>query len=204
MAGRPQKPVAHRADNRPQRMQGVTRLEVDPDREPTIPPCPPTLGGHRVEELTREAWESFRRSAVSELVDFAADGYALLRWIRAVNAIERLAPTLARSGMRMGSMGQQVVDPVYRILAQHEKTVAYAEGRFGMTPSARSRMRLTFRRAEAVEAGVAEAARQATDPAPMPAEIPDARGVDQAGVDFTPPRPRRPQPGPARHRLVTG
>ncbi len=91
MAGRPQKPVAHRADNRPQRMQGVTRIEVDPDREPTIPPCPDILGGHRVLDLAREAWESFRRAPVSELVDFQADGYALLRWLRAVNAIERLA-----------------------------------------------------------------------------------------------------------------
>lgn len=78
-------------------------------------------------------------------------------------------PTLAKSGMRTGSMGRKVVDPVYRILAQHEKTVAYAEERFGMTPSARIRMRLTFRQAEA--------ARLAADPAPRPGDILDALGL---------------------------
>lgn len=139
MVGRPRKApnalAGHRA--RPD------RLEIVPVEHNGARPRPPAIP-RGVLKRSKEIWERFWASELSDHVDREADLYRVERWIREVDELERAWRLFRSERFVTGSMGQIRLNTVWRVVQDCEARVARAEEQFGMTPLARARLGLTL------------------------------------------------------------
>jgi P27 family predicted phage terminase small subunit len=113
-------------------------VRAQPPEEPAAFLCPAPPPG--LLKSSREHWEAFWRSPIAQAVEADADGYALQRWIEAVDERDRVRRVLKRSRLVEGSQGQPVLNPLATYLANLVREIALAETAFGMTPMSRLRL----------------------------------------------------------------
>lgn len=92
----------------------------------------------------RDYWRQYWQSPVSAAVDLGADAEALRRWMEAIDEVDRLLPVCQASPLMKGSMGQLVLNPLFRRLAELNRIIEGMEDRFGVTPRSRFRLQLTY------------------------------------------------------------
>lgn len=93
-------------------------------------------------KASRDRWAAFWASDAAAAVDVAADMGRLVRWVEQTDEYDRVAKVCRASRLVRGSMGQPVLNPLFSYLAQLETQISRAETEFGMSPLARSRLRL--------------------------------------------------------------
>lgn len=104
----------------------------------TSPPNPPT----GLLKTSRDRWRSFWESPAAKAVNLDSDLPRLERWIQASDEYDRAAKTVRQARLVKGSMGQPVLNPLVSYLAHLEGVIRSAETDFGMTPAARTRLKL--------------------------------------------------------------
>ena len=114
-------------------------LTVVPPADRKVPTAPRGIG-----KLARAIWRDFWQSPVSAAVDLGADQYAVKRWILAVDERERLLEEVTPERLVRGSMGQEILNPLYRRIDVLTKEIERAEERFGMTPQSRFRLQINI------------------------------------------------------------
>lgn len=113
------------------------------DAEAFIPKAPPGLL-----KKTRDVWDAYWRSSVSNAVDPDADAHRIRRWIMAVDEYERCLDVYRKGRLVRGSMGQPVLNPLAAQLNTLEGQIARAELELGLTPMARLRLGIEIGRAQ--------------------------------------------------------
>lgn len=91
---------------------------------------------------SRERWRKFWDSRAALAVDLASDMPRLARWIQALDEYERTAQVVRKSRLVKGSMGQPVLNPLVAYLVHLDSVITRTEKEFGMTPAARSRLKM--------------------------------------------------------------
>lgn len=124
------------ADRRPGRGRVLT-VVVPTDRK--VPAAPRGVGA-----VAKRVWRDFWHSPVAAAVDRGADSYALQRWIEAVDEREGLMGQVRHNHLIPGSMGQEVLNPLFRRIDVLTREIEKAEERFGMTPLSRFRLQLNY------------------------------------------------------------
>lgn len=115
----------------PVRQNRPKDLQVVPDLAPDL--GPPQESWLRA---TQDAWEAFKRSDVSSVVDLDADRDALVRLFDLYDERRRL--TMGMEGPLVeGYKGQPVLNPLLRRIAEVDRQILVLEDRFGRTPRAR-------------------------------------------------------------------
>lgn len=104
----------------------------------TSPPKPPT----GLLKPSRVRWWAFWASPAATAVNLDSDLPRLERWIQASDEYDRAAKTVRQARLVKGSMGQPVLNPLVNYLAHLEPIITRAETDFGMTPAARTKLKL--------------------------------------------------------------
>lgn len=91
---------------------------------------------------SRERWASFWGSQAALAVDLASDMPRLIRWIQVSDEYDRTAKAIRQARLVKGSMGQPVLNPLVSYLMHLESMITRTEKEFGMTPAARSRLKM--------------------------------------------------------------
>lgn len=103
--------------------------------------APPAHG--RWFKATRVSWESFWSSDVARAV-VPSDVEALYRLWHLRDQWERARRIVVRQPLVDGSQGQPVENPLAKRMDRIAGEIRQLEDRFGLTPSARARLNLTF------------------------------------------------------------
>ena len=126
-----------------QRINHTTR-DLGPLAPPPVAVTVPEPPGGLL-KCSRERWESFWRSTVSQAVDYVSDRPRLERWIRWLDEWERTYRKLRKAELvTTGSMGQQRLNPLARYLALCEDAIQKAEHDLGLSPMARLKLGITL------------------------------------------------------------
>lgn len=142
MANQRQKHPSQLVNRRGGRGRG---LEVVVPAERTVPPFPlRNTGGRR---RAREAWRAFWSAKVSAAVDLDADREALLRWMTAVDQLDRWLP-MCEAQPVVKSYGREVLNPLWRRVDEAVRVIEDFEEKFGLTPRSRFRLNVTYNEAE--------------------------------------------------------
>lgn len=139
MANVRQKPPELLVNRRGGRGRGLV-VAVPTERSMPRFPLRDTQGRRRA----RDYWRRYWQSPVSAAVDLNADGEALRRWMEAIDEVDRLLPVCQASPLIKGSMGQLVMNPLFRRLSELNRIIEGMEDRFGVTPRSRFRLQLTY------------------------------------------------------------
>lgn len=139
MANVRQKPPELLVNRRGGRGRGLV-VAMPTDRSMPRFPLKDTQGRKRA----RDYWRHYWRSPVSAAVDLGADAEALRRWMEAIDEVDKLLPACQASPLMKGSMGQLVLNPLFRRLAELNRIIEGMEDRFGVTPRSRFRLQLTY------------------------------------------------------------
>lgn len=117
-------------------------LGVVVSREPAaLIPSPPS----GLLKSTRERWDAFWRSDVSQAIDPGSDRGRLDRWIRWVDEWERAYRSMRKDGRVVeGSQGQPRLSPLASYLSTCEAAIQAAEKELGLTPKARADLGIAF------------------------------------------------------------
>ena len=132
------KPRSQLQDRRQGRHTGIVLAFMKPDEPPPEIPAGRWLGS------TKALWASFWAAPIAQLVDRVADLGRLQRWILYVDEWSRLMRSFRRERMVKGSRGQNVVSPMLQAALALEAKIAEVEARFGLTPSDRMRLGISF------------------------------------------------------------
>ena len=134
MAGKRQRPVDRLQDRRPQRTAGRD-IAIKRDDTRPIPIPPPAL-----RKVAKDAWLAFWRSPMASLVEDDSDMDALRDWAWCVSERDRLQAMVKKQSLVKGSMGQLVVNPLSKLVADYTRRIAQYRDQFGMTPLSRMRL----------------------------------------------------------------
>lgn len=142
MAGAIQKPREQLVNRRGGRGDHTTEVTVPvtwAERD-EIPALPRNTYG----EVAAQVWEAFWRSDIAVRVDLRSEGYYLVRWLDAVDDRERFLEEANREPLVCGSQGQQVLNPLYRRVAELERIIQWSADHFGLTMLSKFRARIAF------------------------------------------------------------
>jgi P27 family predicted phage terminase small subunit len=104
----------------------------------TSPPKPPT----GLLKPSRDRWRAFWASPAASAINLDSDLPRLERWIQASDEYDRASKVVRQHPLVKGSMGQPVLNPLVAYMSQLEQTIRAAEDAFGMTPVARTKLKL--------------------------------------------------------------
>jgi P27 family predicted phage terminase small subunit len=137
MRGRKPKPTAIKiAEGNPGK-KALNREEPRP--EIGAPPCPDYLAGH-----ARDKWDELVPSLVSTGVLAFIDGTALARYCVAYQVWRDAVEEIKRDGTTyVTEKGNTVARPTVGIVNTQAAILAKLEAEFGLTPSARARIKAT-------------------------------------------------------------
>ena len=151
-----------------QRINHTTR-DLGPLAPPPVAVTVPEPPGGLL-KCSRERWESFWRSTVSQAVDYVSDRPRVERWIRWLDEWGRTYRKLRKAELvTTGSMGQQRLNPRAGYLALCEDGVQKAENDLGLSPMARLKLGITLGRAQMTVADL----RASLDQDPEVEEVPE-------------------------------
>ena len=124
--------------NHPQRRNVAARLHALPAVRPVAPPAPAGLSAALV-----ESWAVFWASSLAGvLVDTDVPDLERLWWLR--DQEQRARAAYAKRPLVKGSMGQPVANPAGKMALEFMREARLLEDRFGLSPSARLRLGVTF------------------------------------------------------------
>lgn len=109
---------------------------VHPIDSPAVIPAPPS----GLLKQTKETWEAFWRSPVSQVVDMGSDRAALEHWIWCIDERTRAQRLYRRARYVEGSKGQIRVNPMAKVIAELSAQIRAAEDAFGLTPQSRLKL----------------------------------------------------------------
>jgi P27 family predicted phage terminase small subunit len=119
--------------------------EPEPEISPAVPEPPPFLTGYAVDEWRRVAPVLYRLSllTLADLMPFAAYCQAYSRWRTAEEALADMATgdEETKGLLVERADGKEEQNPLVRITSNAARDMVRYAAEFGMTPSARSRVR---------------------------------------------------------------
>lgn len=124
-----QKPAHRRAGHRKHAITVLTGNTAE------APPAPRGLL-----KSSRDRWDAFWRSDVSQTVDRESDMNKLERWIGAVDEYARALKVFKTARLVKGSTGQPTLNPLAGYMGTLDAQISKAEQEFGMTPLSRLRL----------------------------------------------------------------
>lgn len=168
-------PAPKPADRRQRRNKPTELRAVPPRAIVEVPKAPPGLL-----KATRDWWSEFWNSDLAAATGAETDLPALRRLASLYDERERAYRAIQRGDRLVtGSKGQEVLNPLYRVIASLDAEIRNLEDRFGLTPLARLRLGITLTDAQK---GLEDLnARLAADAAPEDFE--DPRGVIDGEVE---------------------
>lgn len=103
---------------------------------PAAVPDPPD----RLLKVTSEAWQEFWKSELAGLVNQGSDLLALRRLFTLYDLRERAYRNFRRHMITVGSTGQDVLNPLHKVMTGADSEIRSLEDRFGLTPMSRLRL----------------------------------------------------------------
>ena len=153
--GRTPKPATQRSSRtRGPALAVVVRRHEPPD----VIPAPPERGdGQPLCNAALLAWDAFWLSPMAGLLDAVerVDRYTVDRWIRCVDALERVEGAIRRVPLVRGSTGQPALSPLVGYARQLQAELARYQEVLGLTPLARARLGLNTAAQRMTAEGVA-------------------------------------------------
>ena len=104
---------------------------------------PPAAPKHWYKK-TRDAWSTFWRSELAQIVEPDTDGPAIERLFSLYDERERAYRGYQKARLVVGSQGQLVLNPLARMMTALDAEIRQLEDRLGLTPKSRLQLGITF------------------------------------------------------------
>jgi hypothetical protein len=125
-------------------MQRSPGTAIDGGEVLAPPACPALLGGTAPLPATRDAWDRVWCSNIAAVLDRESDMEAVVRWATLLDERERALRQFRRKRMVKGSMGQQVLSPLWDVVRSCDTELRALEDRIGLSPKARLQLGITY------------------------------------------------------------